>query len=131
MSENPVKTHKILIVDDDPHIRKILERMLAQPQYETQSAEDGLQALKLVEEFQPHLVILDVMMPGLSGLEVCEKIREKFNKEQIQILMLSAKDSQIDRRSALETGADDYLTKPFHIASLARKIEYSLEKQKQ
>lgn len=129
MSTTQPKKQKILIVDDDPHIRKILERMLSRAPYETRSAEDGLKALALTDEFQPQLVILDVMMPGLTGLEVCKKIRERFKKEQIQILMLTAKDSQSDRHQAFENGADDYITKPFHIASLARKIEYALEKQ--
>lgn len=129
MSQSAPSPRRILIVDDDPQIRKILERMLTQSPYEIQSAQDGLQALELVEKFRPHLIILDVMMPGLSGMEVCQKIRERFPKEEIQILMLTAKESQPDRRLALETGADDYITKPFHIASLARKIEYALNQQ--
>lgn len=115
---------KVLIVDDDPQIRKILERLLQGPEYELQTAVDGQQALAAIDSFHPQLVILDIMMPGMSGIEVCRHIRSEFPDQSIQILMLSAKDSQSDRRQALEIGADDYITKPFHIASLARKIDY-------
>lgn len=121
---------KVLIVDDDPQIRKILERLLQSPEYELQVAEDGQAAIEAIASFHPQLVILDIMMPGMSGIEVCRQIREQFPEEAIQVLMLSAKDSQSDRRQALEFGADDYVTKPFHIASLARKIEYFFGKQK-
>ena len=132
---------KVMIVDDDPQIRKILERLLGASQYEVLSVEDGREVLTRIQEFKPQLVILDIMMPGMSGIEVCREIRGHFPKETIQVLMLSAKDSQSDRRQALEIGAagegdhestaaDDYVTKPFHIASLARKIEYIFEKRK-
>ncbi|MDX1387299.1 MAG: response regulator [bacterium] len=120
---------KVLIVDDDPQIRKILKRMLETDSYEVRCVEDGTKAVEQCQEFRPHLVILDIMMPGKSGIEVCQEIRQEFPKEEIQVLMLSAKDSQSDRRQALEFGADDYVTKPFHIASLARKIEYFFNKR--
>lgn len=119
---------KILIVDDDPQIRKILERMLTGELYELSQAADGEIAFRMVQADPPDLVILDIMMPGMSGIEVCRKIREQDPAKHIHVLMLSAKDSQSDRRRALEYGADDYVTKPFHIASLARKIQYMLEK---
>jgi DNA-binding response OmpR family regulator len=124
-----VNKRKVLIVDDDPQIRKILERMLEGDHYEVQCVEDGTKAVERCLEFRPHLVILDIMMPGKSGIEVCQEIRNHFSKEKIQVLMLSAKDSQSDRRQALEFGADDYVTKPFHIASLGRKIEYFFSKR--
>ncbi|MFO1464000.1 MAG: response regulator [bacterium] len=120
---------KVLVVDDDPQIRKILERMLVGPNYEVRSAVDGFTALHQVQEDPPDLVILDIMMPGMSGIEVCRQIRELRPESPIKVLMLSAKDSQADRRRALEYGANDYITKPFHIASLARKIQYLFEKQ--
>jgi Response regulators consisting of a CheY-like receiver domain and a winged-helix DNA-binding domain len=123
-----VGKRKVLIVDDDPQIRKILERMLLGPDYELRQAADGHAALQLVQEDPPDLVILDIMMPGMSGIDVCRKIREQSSAKDIHVLMLSAKDSQADRRRALEYGADDYVTKPFHIASLARKIQHMLEK---
>ncbi|KAB2836327.1 response regulator [bacterium] len=120
---------KVLVVDDDPQIRKILERMLIGPSYDVRTAVDGLTALSQVKEDPPDLVILDIMMPGMSGIEVCRQIRETNPEHPIQVLMLSAKDSQADRRRALEYGANDYVTKPFHIASLVRKIQYMFEKQ--
>jgi len=120
---------KILIVDDDPQIRKILERMLKGPDYDVRMVADGDAAIEQVKADPPDLVILDIMMPGISGIEVCSEIRKSRPQSGIQILMLSAKESQADRRRALEYGADDYVTKPFHIASLARKIEYMFEKR--
>ncbi len=120
---------RVLVVDDDPQIRKILERMLSEDNYELRFASDGMAALKELSENAVDLVILDIMMPGMSGIEVCRQIRQRFGPEVIHVLMLSAKDSQSDRRRALEYGADDYITKPFHIASLGRKIEYIFEKK--
>lgn len=127
MEEAEVK-RKVLVVDDDPQIRKILTRMLAPATYEIRSADDGFSALETVREWDPDLVILDIMMPGMSGIEVCRQIREEKPGQNLQILMLSAKDSQSDRRRALEYGANDYVSKPFHIASLGRKIQYMFEK---
>jgi two-component system phosphate regulon response regulator PhoB len=130
MSESAVATkRKVLVVDDDPQIRKILERMLVGTTYEVRTAGDGYSALNQVQEDPPDLIILDIMMPGMSGIEVCRQIRELRPQLPIQVLMLSAKDSQADRRRALEYGANDYVTKPFHIASLVRKIQYMFEKQ--
>jgi two-component system phosphate regulon response regulator PhoB len=126
-----VTKRKILIVDDDPQIRKILERMLTDPVYDVRMVSNGDSALREIQADPPDLVILDIMMPGMSGIEVCREIRKIRPQENIQVLMLSAKDSQSDRRRALEYGADDYVTKPFHIASLARKIEYMFEKRQE
>ena len=128
MGEVEIK-RKVLVVDDDPQIRKILTRMLAPATYEIRSADDGFAALQTVREWSPDLVILDIMMPGMSGIEVCRQIREEKPGQDLQILMLSAKDSQADRRRALEYGANDYVSKPFHIASLGRKIQYMFEKE--
>ncbi len=125
-----VEKHKILVVDDDPQIFKIIFRLLNSKKYHVTSASNGYDALKKIEEEKSDLVILDLMMPGMSGLEVSKKIKENFPSQQITILVLSAKDSQMDRRKCFEMGVDDYLTKPFHIASLARKIEYIFEKKK-
>ena len=120
---------KVLIVDDDPQVRKILERMLGED-YEIFSVEEGNRALDCIAQSPPDLVILDIMMPGISGIEVCRRIREEHPERDIHVLMLSAKDSQSDRRRALEYGADDYVTKPFHIDSLVRKIDYIFEKRR-
>lgn len=125
-----VDKHKILVVDDDPQIFKIIFRLLDSKKYQVTSASNGNEALKRMEEEKPDLVILDLMMPGMSGLDVSKKIKENFQHQRIMILVLSAKDSQMDRRKCFEMGVDDYITKPFHIASLARKIEYMFEKKK-
>lgn len=103
--------------------------MLTGPAYDVRMVSNGDLALQEVQANPPDLVILDIMMPGMSGIEVCREIRNLKPVLPIQVLMLSAKDSQADRRRALEYGADDYVTKPFHIASLARKIEYMFEKR--
>ena len=121
---------KVLIVDDDPQIRKILERMLGDPKYDVKCVEDGKGAMESLQDYHPDLVILDIMMPGMSGIEVCRQIREVYPQREVHVLMLSAKDSQSDRRRALEYGADDFVTKPFHIASLGRKIDYIFDKKK-
>jgi two-component system alkaline phosphatase synthesis response regulator PhoP len=121
--------HKVLVVDDDPQVYKIVSRLLDTEKYEVESASDGLEALKKIRESRPELLILDLMMPGMSGLEVCEKIKGSPSTQDIMILILSAKDAQLDRRRSFEMGADDYISKPFHIASLARKIEYMFEKK--
>ncbi|HKY62313.1 MAG TPA: response regulator [bacterium] len=127
MAEVAIK-RKVLVVDDDPQIRKILTRMLEPSIYEIRSVDDGFTAIQSVREWEPDLVILDIMMPGMSGIEVCRQIRAEQAGANLQILMLSAKDSQADRLRALEYGANDYVTKPFHIASLGRKIQYMFEK---
>ncbi|HEX5033615.1 MAG TPA: response regulator, partial [bacterium] len=127
MAEVAIK-RKVLVVDDDPQIRKILTRMLEPSTYEIRSVDDGFAAIQSVREWEPDLVILDIMMPGMSGIEVCRQIRAEQAGANLQILMLSAKDSQADRLRALEYGANDYVTKPFHIASLGRKIQYMFEK---
>lgn len=125
-----VEKHKVLVVDDDPQIFKIISRLLNSKKYHVISALNGSDGLKKIEEAKPELVILDLMMPGMSGIEVSKIIKENFSDQSIMILVLSAKDSQMDRRKCLEMGVDDYITKPFHIASLARKIEYMFEKKK-
>src|SRR3990167_2369406 len=123
------KKRTVLVVDDDPQIFKIISRLLDTDRYEVTAALDGFEALKKIQRDPPDLLILDLMMPGMSGFEVCEKIKKDFSDYSIMILILSAKDSQNDRRRCFEMGVDDYVTKPFHIASLARKIEYMFEKK--
>jgi DNA-binding response OmpR family regulator len=121
---------RLLVVDDDPQVFKIISRLLDPEKYRVETAQDGLEALEKIQEMHPELLILDLMMPGMSGLEVCQVVKGKKETRNIMILVLSAKDAQVDRRRCFEIGADDYVTKPFHIASLARKIEYMFEKKK-
>lgn len=120
---------KILIVDDDPTVHKLITKTLSSGQYEIQSVLDSPNAMEEASRFQPDLIILDLMMPRLSGIEVCRMIKGDPKTKNALILILSAKESQDDRIQGLEIGADDYISKPFHLASLARKIEYMLAKK--
>lgn len=120
---------KILIVDDDPQVHKMLTTVLLPKNYEVDSALDASRAWDKMQISAPDLIILDVMMPGMSGIELCKKLRKDDKLKGISVLMLSAKDTQDDRIHGLQYGADDYVTKPFHVASLVRKVEYMLSKR--
>lgn len=98
----------ILVVDDELEIRKLIKIYLDNEGYETLVAEDGLEALDILKEKNVHLVILDIMMPKLDGIQTCMKIREDHN---MPIIMLSAKSEDMDKIMGLTTGADDYVTK--------------------
>ena len=100
----------ILIVDDDPHIREVLTFALGKAGMETREAEDGEDALVAVEKWNPDLVVLDINMPRLDGIEVCRRLRAKGD---VPVLFLSSRDDEIDRVVGLELGADDYVVKPF------------------
>ncbi|HET8528007.1 MAG TPA: response regulator transcription factor [Gaiellaceae bacterium] len=101
----------VLVVDDDPPIRRMLERTLAAEGYRVETAADGGQALAAVERSVPDLLVLDVAMPGVDGLAVCRRVRERGLA--LPILLLTARDSVRDRVAGLDAGADDYLVKPF------------------
>lgn len=122
---------KVLIVDDDPTVHKLIAKKLSSDHYQIESVFDAPAALQKVDRIHPDLVILDLMMPRISGIEVCRSIKSDPKTKNILVLILSAKESQDDRIRGLELGADDYISKPFHIASLARKIEYMLGKKNQ
>lgn len=119
---------KILIVDDDPQVHKMLETVLTPKNYNLTFAENGRSAWEKIQINRPDLMVLDIMMPEMSGIELCQKVRAVPELKGILILMLSAKDSQSDRITGLKDGADDYVTKPFHVATLVNKIEYMLNK---
>lgn len=120
---------KILIVDDDPAIHKLITKKLPPDDYLLESVFDAPSAIEEVARLLPDLVILDLMMPKISGIEVCRSIKTNpFTKDTL-VLILSAKESQADRIQGLDTGADDYISKPFHLSSLVRKIEYMLTKK--
>lgn len=109
----------ILVIEDDPAIRDLLRRGLTYENYKVTTANDGASGLTAARDFPPDLVILDWMMPGLDGLEVCMRLRAASN---VPILMLTAKDSVPDRVLGLESGADDYLVKPFATAELEARV---------
>jgi len=117
-----------LVVEDEPDIRKLVHYNLAQERFKVIEAEDGEKALKLVQREKPHLIVLDLMLPGLSGLELCRNLRERPETSQIPILMLTAKAGEADRIVGLEMGADDYLTKPFSPRELVARVKAILRR---
>lgn len=119
---------KILVVEDEPDIRKLVHYNLAQERFKVLEAEDGEKALKLVQREKPHLIVLDLMLPGLSGLELCRNLRGRPETSQIPILMLTAKAGEADRIVGLEMGADDYLTKPFSPRELVARVKAILRR---
>lgn len=118
---------KILIADDEPNIVAAVEFLLQRNGYEVHVARNGEEALKLVEDCNPDLVLLDVMMPVRSGYEVCARIRERADWRHIKIIMLSAKGRDAEVSKGLSIGADLYVTKPFSTRDLMGKIKDLLE----
>jgi phosphate regulon transcriptional regulator PhoB len=119
---------KILIVEDEPDIRKLVQYNLVQERFRVIEAEDGEQALKIVQRDKPHLVVLDLMLPGLSGIELCKILRDRTETASLPILMLTAKAGETDRVLGLEMGADDYLTKPFSPRELVARVRAILRR---
>jgi DNA-binding response OmpR family regulator len=117
---------KILIVEDDPHILLGLEEVLKSEGYDVASCNRGDQALDAVARHHPTLVVLDVMLPGLSGYDICKQLRAK--KVATPILMLTAKGQEIDKVIGLDLGADDYVTKPFGVRELLARIQALLRR---
>jgi two-component system response regulator VicR len=116
---------KILIVDDEPPIVDVLSYNLKQANYEVVVAWDGEQALDLARQEQPDLVILDLMLPRLDGLEVCRILRRE---RDVPIIMLTARDAEVDRVVGLELGADDYVVKPFSVRELTARVKNVLRR---
>lgn len=118
---------RILVVDDDPRIAAALRRALAYEGYDVDVAGDGARALELARERLPELVVLDVMLPELDGLEVCRRLR---SGSDVSILMLTARDAVADRVSGLDGGADDYLVKPFANEELLARVRTLLRRSR-
>ena len=116
---------KILIVEDEPALQETLAYNLARQGYLTETAADGHAALEAARRFLPDLILLDLMLPGLDGIEVCRILRQETS---IPIIMLTARDDEIDRIIGLEIGADDYVTKPFSIRELLARIKAHLRR---
>ena len=110
----------ILVVDDEKEIADLVEIYLVSDGYQVVKANDAEEGLRLLNEYEVQLVLLDIMMPGMDGLEMCAKIRETRN---IPIIMLSAKSADIDKIKGLGTGADDYVTKPFNPLELTARVK--------
>lgn len=120
----------ILIVDDEEPIQELLKFNLEKEGYTVLVADDGPSALKIVEEKHPDLVVLDVMLPGMDGMEVCNQLRQNSKFRDIPVIMLTAKVEEIDKVLGLELGADDYLTKPFSPRELLARIRARLRRIK-
>jgi len=122
---NRKTSHKILVVDDERAITDLLEYNLQRNGYQVAVACDGRQALQLARTEQPDLVILDLMLPGLDGLDVCRALRRE---SAMPIIMLTARDEEVDRIVGLELGADDYVTKPFSVRELMARVKAVLRR---
>lgn len=114
---------KILIIDDEPNIRLITRLMLEKKGYEVIEAEDGETGLAVLEREEPDLIILDVMMPGMKGWDVCHKIKGDSSLKAIPVLMFTVRTSDVDKTMARECGAEAYLSKPFNVADLLATVE--------
>ncbi len=126
-----IRLKKILIVDDDPSIREILSTQLSRLHYDTVSAADGEEAVRLFQSAKPDLVLMDMMMPRLDGLQACQKIRELEKKSQrTPVLFLTARDSQHDKLSSTLSGGDDFITKPISLQELRERVEAALTQVK-
>lgn len=116
---------KILIVDDDTNIAELISLYLTKECFETRMVEDGEEALRAFDEFQPNLILLDLMLPGMDGYEVCRTVRKT---SQVPIIMLSAKGEIFDKVLGLELGADDYMIKPFDSKELVARVKAVLRR---
>jgi DNA-binding response OmpR family regulator len=114
---------RVLIAEDEPSIVTSLEFLMRRAGYETRIAADGEEALQLLAVFRPHLVLLDIMLPRRSGLEVCRLIRADASLAGTRVLMLTAKGGQRDHERGIEAGADDYVTKPFATQDLVARAQ--------
>ena len=112
-------TRKILLVDDEPSLQKMLTHALEREGFAVRVAADGEEALEAFRSYEPHLIILDIMLPKLDGTEVIRRIR---SQSEVPVIMLTAKDDEIDRVVGLELGADDYVTKPFAVRELVARV---------
>jgi DNA-binding response OmpR family regulator len=118
---------KILIVEDEPVLQETLAYNLTHQGYLVETAGDGQLAIDVARRTQPDLILLDIMLPGLDGFEVCRLIRQEMN---VPILMLTARDDEIDRVIGLEIGADDYITKPFSMRELMARVKAQLRRMR-
>ena len=119
---------KILIVDDDTNIAELISLYLIKECYETKMVHDGESVLKELQTFQPNLILLDLMLPGMDGYQVCREVR---TKSQVPIIMLSAKGEVFDKVLGLELGADDYIVKPFDTKELVARVKANLRRCQQ
>lgn len=114
---------KILVIEDDPSILRLIKYTLEREGYQVLTASNGLEGLRKAKREEPDLTILDVMLPGIDGFEICHRLRAEPQTAQLPILMLSAKTQEKDKVAGFKVGADDYLTKPVHPSEIVSRVE--------
>jgi two-component system alkaline phosphatase synthesis response regulator PhoP len=120
--------HKILVVEDEPDIRELVRYNLEQGGFDVIESEDAVEALRLIEEERPSLMILDLMLPKADGMDICKMVRQRTRSSKLPIVMLTAKATEVDRVLGLEFGADDYITKPFSPRELVARVKAVLRR---
>jgi two-component system, OmpR family, phosphate regulon response regulator PhoB len=119
---------RVLVVEDEPAQREVLAYNLEAEGFKVATAENGDEALLLVDEDAPDIIVLDWMLPGVSGIEVCRRVKSKAETRGIPIIMLSARSEEVDRVRGLETGADDYVIKPYSVVELMARVRSQLRR---
>lgn len=119
---------KILVVDDEEHIAELISYNLTSNGYKVITANNGIDAIKLAIEEKPRLILLDLMIPGKDGYDVCKEVRGNSEVKNIPIIMLTAKSEELDKILGLELGADDYITKPFSVRELLARVKAVLRR---
>ena len=121
-------TNKVFIVEDEPDLRDTLEYNFENEGFQVESFANGESFIDFIEKKKPNLVVLDLMLPGLSGIDVCRELRSKDKYDDISVIMLTAKSEEIDRIVGFELGADDYVTKPFSVRELILRVKAVLKR---
>lgn len=119
---------KVLLVEDEPAQREVLKYNLQSEGFDVVAAADGDEAVLLVEEETPDIIVLDWMLPGVSGIEICRRLKSKSQTRAIPVIMLSARAEEVDRVRGLETGADDYVVKPYSVLELMARVRSQLRR---
>ena len=122
------QTPRVLVVEDEPAQREVLAYNLQAEGFDVSQAQNGEEALMLVAEDMPDIIVLDWMMPNLSGIEVCRRLKIKPDTRSIPVIMLSARSEEVDRVRGLETGADDYVVKPYSVIELMARVRSQLRR---
>ncbi len=119
---------QVLVVEDEPAQREVLAYNLEAEGFAVRKAEDGEEALLLIEEENPDVIVLDWMLPNVSGIEICRRMKQKPETRSIPIIMLSARSEEVDKVRGLETGADDYVVKPYSVVELMARVRTQLRR---
>ncbi len=125
---SPTEQPVVLVVEDEPAQREVLAYNLEAEGFRVARAENGEEALLIVEEVSPDIIVLDWMLPNVSGIEVCRRLKTRNNTRGVPIIMLSARSEEVDRVRGLETGADDYVVKPYSVVELMARIRAQLRR---